>query len=708
MKHWQLRSDMEGLSILPQEKDTFKGPHNVYLHRDRVNTSRSNVTARILATTASPASRYAASFAERCQHMDNLCERLEGLAKTLSNCITMNKINGRQDVPTSPRSSASVTNPIQPARHTMERMAMSQDPVIDIPEISEIQDTSPGFRLGAVSGSSGNMQGHDTQTYPTPVDAVGHMVADSYGRLRRVYLSPRLLDGDLTDIISWRRYIGGATNKLIIEAVQILSPGGSSEPAPSKDNEGNEVSLPFFIQGQVWPELPYLPRPQDLSRPPQYVSDLLVGIYFDQLHYTFPILYKPDFMRRYQLMSAANGARRGTVVGRGFLSVFFAVCACASSLLPRASGSASLPGIEYYQKALLCILHRLGNLKGAALGIPKTTQYVETQVARCTWWSVFTLDWFQNAYMRSLMSTCLGRPMATDEADCCCELPFDISNEDLEHGIPPRPAELKNPSDLPLPSSPMTGFFAFARLCRIAARIHRFYSGDWNALLPTLNGFVRELDEWLQELPNEIRFSANLTQSGPNLTMPLAAHYSEGPATAITPSKPRKFSPKLENPSAECINAARSCIQAAELIRERVAPSHYLAFCVQYLTISGILLLSMADDNNSPTLLPDIRNALRFLGDLEAIWPGASRSRLILDRLLQSPRPQPRAWGVMGTGMSNEGDGENMDRHGQEPDVYGGTGAGGWHPSLPVLDELLWEQFPDSSEVFLGLSNFPN
>lgn len=123
--------------------------------------------------------------------------------------------------------------------------------------------------------------------------------------------------------------------------------------------------------------------------------------------------------------------------------------------------------------------------------------------------------------------------MATDEAECCCELPFDISNEDLEHGIPPLPAELKNPSDLPLPSSPMTGFLAFTRLCRIAARIHRFYSTnrirgrdatlitgeDWNTLLPTLNGFVRELDEWLQELPNEIRFSANLTQSGPNLTM---------------------------------------------------------------------------------------------------------------------------------------------------------------------------------------------
>jgi hypothetical protein len=150
-----------------------------------------------------------------------------------------------------------------------------------------------------------------------------------------------------------RRYIGGATNKLMIEAVQSLSPGGSSKTAPSKDNEGSEISLPFFIQGQVWPELPYLPQPQDLSRPPQYVSDLLVGIYFDQLHYTFPILYKPDFMRRYQLMNAASGARRETVIGRGFLSVFFAVCACASSLLPRASGTSSLPGIEHYQKALL-------------------------------------------------------------------------------------------------------------------------------------------------------------------------------------------------------------------------------------------------------------------------------------------------------------------------------------------------------------------
>ncbi|RDW94073.1 uncharacterized protein DSM5745_01395 [Aspergillus mulundensis] len=490
---------------------------------------------------ASTSRRYAASFEERCQHMDNLCERLEGLAKTLSDCIA----TAQRSTSIQSSGAASISNSIPPARHEEQTALPHSDPVIDIPDIGEVPDRSPGFGLGAVSESSGNMQGHDTQTYPTPVDAVGHMVADSYGRLR---------------------YIGGATNKMMIEAVQNLSPGGASKPIRSID-KNNEISLPFFIQGQVWPELPYLPQPQDLARPPQYVSDLLVGIYFDQLHYTFPILYKPDFMRRYHLMNAGarTSAKRDTAVGRGFLSVFFAVCACASSLLPRAPGSSSLPGIEYYQKALLlhfassgevfleqvqCLgllalcsagwntlsqswrfagqavrlaqdlgLH-VSSLKGLSIDTPSPTEYVEAQVARCTWWSVFTLD--------CLMSICLGRPMATDEADCCCDLPFDISNEDLEHGIPPAPSIN---SHLSSTSSPMTGFLALTRLCRIAARVHRFYSSnrirgrdstlsdDWTHLLPTLDGFVRELDEWLQKLPNEIRFSANLTQSGPNLTM---------------------------------------------------------------------------------------------------------------------------------------------------------------------------------------------
>lgn len=70
------------------------------------------------------------------------------------------------------------------------------------------------------------------------------------------------------------------------------------------------------------------------------------------------------------------------------------------------------------------------------------------------------------------MSICLGRPMAADEADCCCDLSFDDSNEYLEQfGVPP-PRD-SNPLTATSPQSPMTGFLAFTRLCKIAARVHQ-------------------------------------------------------------------------------------------------------------------------------------------------------------------------------------------------------------------------------------------
>lgn len=143
----------------------------------------------------------------------------------------------------------------------------------------------------------------------------------------------------------------------MIEALKSLSPSADNtnsqdgSPASATDKSISLLELPFFVRGKTFPRLPYLPQPDLLHRPPRYVSDLLVNIYFDQLHYTMPVLYKPHFLQRYNILLSD---RTGANIDSGFLSVFFAVCACASGLLPRApDAGATFPGMQYYENAIL-------------------------------------------------------------------------------------------------------------------------------------------------------------------------------------------------------------------------------------------------------------------------------------------------------------------------------------------------------------------
>lgn len=121
------------------------------------------------------------------------------------------------------------------------------------------------------------------------------------------------------------------------------------DPRPSTENAAT-LEFPFFTRGLTWPRLPGLAKPEQLAYPPRYVSDLLINLYFDQLHYTMPVIYKPHFMQRYSVLLAS---RKTGNVDVAFLSVFFAVCACASGLLPREPDQASIfTGLRYYESAI--------------------------------------------------------------------------------------------------------------------------------------------------------------------------------------------------------------------------------------------------------------------------------------------------------------------------------------------------------------------
>lgn len=155
------------------------------------------------------------------------------------------------------------------------------------------------------------------------------------------------------------RFIGGASSSVLIEAAHSVSPHTTAhvpladQSGGQADPDAQQTEVPIFVRGKVWPELPFLPRPEQLTKPPQYVSDLLIRLYFDQLHYTLPVVFKPHFMRSYrQMVRKDTDSMQSSSIDRRFLMIFYAICACASSLLPSTSDT-GFPGIEHYEKALL-------------------------------------------------------------------------------------------------------------------------------------------------------------------------------------------------------------------------------------------------------------------------------------------------------------------------------------------------------------------
>lgn len=144
---------------------------------------------------------------------------------------------------------------------------------------------------------------------------------------------------------------------VMIQALKSLSLPSRSSGSPAESGPSNRIKesasvleLPFFTRGQTWPRLPSLPPAEQLPRPPRYISDFLVNIYFEQLHYTMPVIYRPHFMQRYNILMNSGPS---SVIDAGFLSVFFAVCTCASGLLPQeANNSVRFTGLQYYESAI--------------------------------------------------------------------------------------------------------------------------------------------------------------------------------------------------------------------------------------------------------------------------------------------------------------------------------------------------------------------
>ena len=116
--------------------------------------------------------------------------------------------------------------------------------------------------------------------------------------------------------------------------------------------------------------------------------------------------------------------------------------------------------------------------------------------------------------------------MAVHDEDCHCEMPLNMSDDFLEqysHGPQQPTPSLQAPSEQ---SPPLSGFLAFARLCRIAGRIQRLNSPHSIRRLGSSSPrkarrFVaqvaacdRSLRAWFEGLSDDVRFSPDMFERG--------------------------------------------------------------------------------------------------------------------------------------------------------------------------------------------------
>lgn len=264
--------------------------------------------------------------------MDALCTKLEALHERLSTSIeamaTIGRLHRNKDDTDNISVTGHETVAYEPCGETLNNadVGFAEETILDGDVMQTAHQAEP------IDGDSDLAIGTHESLGKDGVLA-GSLLKDSYG---------------------FSRFVGGVTNAMLIDTIQELSAENSMtalRAGMATAHDPKRVELPFFLPGRVWPDLPFLPKAEQLPRPPQYVAESLVGLYFDRIHYTFPIVFKPTVLKRYR-QAYRGSCSNDASTERRFLMVFFAICACASSLVP-SSPDTQLTGNEYYEKALL-------------------------------------------------------------------------------------------------------------------------------------------------------------------------------------------------------------------------------------------------------------------------------------------------------------------------------------------------------------------
>ncbi|KAF8974598.1 fungal-specific transcription factor domain-containing protein [Flammula alnicola] len=534
-----------------------------------------------------------------------------------------------------------------------------------------------------------------TATTPPPLGKADDDVSELFGQLA-------------LDEYGHMRWIGGSSTMSLIQSFRALTSSPLHRISPMEEDPqapGPSVNKLYFPAAVFFGKVHALPGPEEVEFPERDLADKLVAAYFARFHFLMPVIDKPYFMRKYgHIMDNTHDldlVRSETA----FLSLMFAVFACAANLVedPRLTTSERHDdggmGMVYYERALilqyishpnvqiahvqcfilmssfLCSVNCLPQAwiligqavrAGQDLGLHRSPRRllvtpVEKETRRKIWWGVYTLD--------RMLALALGRPLGVNDSDCDVELPVEVDDEHLPEYFTGAPMSQRQPSL-------MTGTIALIKLYEIGGRVLRQVYALENCkdhleperkadLQRTVESLDTELTKWCDDLPMVFK-SQSETEEQVSMGAVLCSHYYSVLTTLHRNLLPvKRDQPVTAKSTVKAVSSARSCIRLAPSMKHVVPPSHHLAFFIQHLFSSAVIVLLYAmhasDPRAAAAAMDEVKSTLVALESWEGQWPGARKCKELLIDLINTANeaiaqgPRDKSAGATPTQTSSSG-----------------------------------------------------
>ncbi|KAF5370087.1 hypothetical protein D9758_001267 [Tetrapyrgos nigripes] len=477
------------------------------------------------------------------------------------------------------------------------------------------------------------------------------------------------------------RWIGGSSTMSLIQSFRSLTTAPTHRISPMEEDPlapGPNVNKLYFPASVFFGKIhSALPGPEEVEYPERDLADKMVNAYFERFHYLMPVLDKTTFLQQYNHVMNNVTDRHLARTETALISLVFSVFACAANLVqddrllvsgrPDEGGM----GMVYYERALilqyishantqvahvqcfillssfLCSINCLPQAwllvgqavrTGQDLGLHRsprrlTISPIEKETRRKIWWGVYSLD--------RMLAVALGRPLGINDSDCDVEFPVEVDDEDL-------PEYFQGASMNSKPLSLMSGSVALTKLYQIGGRVLREVYALENCkdsleperkaeLQKTIEVLDNELTQWCNDLPAVFK-SQSQTDQQVSMGAVLCSHYYSMLTTLhrnfIPVKRDQLVTPKS---TSKAVSSARSCIRLAPSMKNVVPSSHHLAFFIQHLFSSAVILLLYAmhanDARASAAAMEEAKSTLPALESWEGQWPGARKCRELLVEL---------------------------------------------------------------------------